>query len=98
MEFSNAQLLKDRSPEIFYAPEIEDLRTNAKPGDFVKVCGNGKPGEYSAERIWIEITHLDGDTIAGTVSSDPVDHPLKYGDSISVNIDEVYQHVSERPR
>jgi hypothetical protein len=51
MKFSNAQILKARHPETFYAPDFEELRTNTQPGDFVKVCADGKPGIYQAERV-----------------------------------------------
>jgi hypothetical protein len=98
MKFSNAQILKDRHPETFYAPDLEELRTNTQPGDFVKVCADGKSGIYQAERFWLEVTHIEGDTITGTVANELVCHPLEYGESISVKLEEVYQHIAERPR
>jgi hypothetical protein len=82
----------------FHAPDLKTLRRTVKPGDFLKVCAPGVPGQSCGERFWLEVENVSGDTVFGTVSNDLINHPLKFGDSINVNLDEVYQHISERPR
>jgi hypothetical protein len=99
MKLSNAQALKAEHPDSFYAPDLDELRQTVKPGDFLKVCASGAPGETFGERFWIEVESVTGDTVTGTVANNPIDHPLKFGDDIETRLDEVYQHVpASRPR
>lgn len=81
----DARELAEEAPYTFYvpSPEVIDM---LQPGDVVKLifhCDNGNPDDYSAERMWVRITEVEGDDFRGVLDSEPVNIPdLHTGDEI----------------
>jgi hypothetical protein len=62
------------APYTFFLPKKPELNALSK-GDFVKICFCDLPQSEvgGAERMWVEITHRDGDKFVGTLESSPVE-------------------------
>ena len=87
--FENAQKLAQKSPDTFYAPPAEELAA-IMPGDCVKVCARGVPGEVMAERFWLLVHEIQGELITGEVNNNLLFHPLELGELVTVHTDNVY--------
>lgn len=88
-EYENAQEHARRSPHTFHVPTADQL-ASIGPGDCVKICAAGIPGATFAERFWILVHRVDGDTITGEVSNLLYFHPLQPGDLVTVKRANVY--------
>jgi hypothetical protein len=83
-EFTDAQTMAQQNPLIFFVPEKGEL-ARIKEGDFVKICINNE------ERIWVQVTGIEGDTIKGVLAKDPVAINARYGDTIEFERKHIYQ-------
>lgn len=83
----NAQLMKELHPDTFHAPSLEDL-SKITVDSLVKIATL-----FGAERFWVKVTEVDGDSITGTVENDLLftdRHGYKDGDTLSFCKHNVY--------
>lgn len=83
--------LKDASetqrsyPYTFYRPS-QNIIGKLVPGNLVKLIfefDNPDPQGYSAERMWVKITHIDGNRFKGELDNQPAElTSLKPGDPV----------------
>lgn len=75
-----------RSPETFWVPD-QVSKDELQPGDHVKLMWRVKrrPGE----RMWVTITHREGDKLKGTLNSCAIMANLYHGESIAFRIDDI---------
>lgn len=95
--FTNAQEMSLENPDTFDAPTAEEI-ANLTVGSFVKVCINNvdpEPDQFGAERLWTEITEIDGDEITATLDSFPVVVDLESGDTINFKTHHIYDVFDE---
>jgi hypothetical protein len=57
-----------RWPDSFEIPSEED-KAELRPGDTVRLMWSVKRYAASGERMWVEITHRDGDRLVGTLKN-----------------------------
>ena len=78
----------------FYIPP-EDTLSRLSKGSFVKLifdCDVENENGWSAERMWVEITHREGDCFKGNLDNDPNYIPdLTAGDVIEFGINHIIQ-------
>ena len=73
-----------RAPYTYYLPAENELLAVA-PGDLVKIIFESIPPSdaWDAERMWVIVTAIDGDSLTGTLDNQPRDMPqLKHGDVV----------------
>jgi hypothetical protein len=75
--FTDAQEMHRRYPSTFSAPTQAELDA-VRPGDYVLAAFN------HIERMWVLVTAVDGDTLAGTLSNQPVEVPRRHGDLVTL--------------
>lgn len=69
-------------PDTFEIPSLED-REGVLPGTTVKLGFEVKDKDLAGERMWVEVTAVDGDQFTGTIANDPIVIDGKYGDPVS---------------
>jgi len=74
------------SPDSFEVPSDED-KAVLRPGDLAKLMWHVK--RMPGERMWVWITHRDGDLLIGTLRNDPVFVFKGYGDTVKFHIDDI---------
>lgn len=70
----DARELAEAAPYTFYLPSPEVIAL-LQPGDEVKLifhCDEDNEDDYSAERMWVRITEIDGDEFCGVLDNEPV--------------------------
>lgn len=81
----DARELAEAAPYTFYLPSAEVIQL-LKPGDSVKLVFRSDVENehgYSAERMWVAITSIDGDDFRGRLDNDPLYIPdLAAGDEL----------------
>ena len=83
-EIDDPQPIAADAPYTFFLPTTTRLAA-VSVGDLVKLTIRGIPqGEkYDAERMWVIVSAIDGDEMAGALDNNPFDIPhLKAGDEI----------------
>ena len=83
--------IAEENPYTFTLP-TEDEIAHLRPGHIVKLIFESLPRgrEYEAERMWVKITHRDGDRLLGVLDNQPADMPqLKPGDEVSFSVHQV---------
>jgi len=84
IQLVNAQEMAKAHPETFSAPDTEELG-NVKIGSSVKVCINDQ------ERLWVEVTAIDGGQLKGKIDNCPVViNDVQFGDLISFRKENIY--------
>ena len=75
-EIEDPREIAAEAPYTFYLPPKEHL-ASLVIDDLVKIKFCGKPFglDYDAERMWVIITEIIGNTLKGTLSNDPADMP-----------------------
>ena len=58
-----------KHPDTFWVPD-ETEKSSIKPGDFVKLMFEGHPD--GGERMWVEVTSVNGEMLRGTLANQPV--------------------------
>ena len=90
-------------PQTFEIPTQEEKQKDIKVGTFVKLCFQKTittqshnlnftkfSSSFNSERMWVEVTDIDGDNLSGTVANDPVViDGLKFDDKIAFE----YKHI-----
>jgi hypothetical protein len=59
-----------RSPNSFLIPS-PDEKSAVKPGDYVKLIFSQGDESLPAERMWVKVTSREGDSLRGTLASEP---------------------------
>ena len=87
-EIDDPRPTKAESPYTFYLPDEDRLRA-IEIEDSVKIILRSIPQgiEYDAERMWINVTDVDGEDLIGTLDNHPFDMPqLQAGDVIKFKL------------
>ena len=95
--FTNAQEMSLAHQEHFGVPTTEEI-ANLTVGSYVKVCIENvdpEPGQFGGERLWTEITEIDGDEITATLDSFPVIVDLESGDTVNFKTHHIYEVFDE---
>ena len=77
--------IAESAPYTFFLPSDGELHAVA-PGDQVKLIFRSIPDarDFDAERMWVTVTAVDGDTLSGTLDNHPGDMPqLPFGTDVS---------------
>lgn len=87
----NVYDLNKESPYTFYVPSSEVL-DKLKVDDLVKLIFVTEKAEYDGyrgERMWVQITNINGKRFKGKLDNEPQRLPLKIGDEISFGIENI---------
>jgi hypothetical protein len=87
----NVYELNKESPFTFYIPSTEVLE-KLKVGDLVKlifVTEQAEDDGYRGERMWVQITEMNGTQLIGKLDNEPHRLPLKIGDKISFGLQNI---------
>ena len=87
----NVYDLNKESPYTFYVPSSEVL-DKLKVDDLVKLIFVTEKAEYDGyrgERMWVQITNINGKRFKGKLDNEPHRLPLKIGDEISFGIENI---------
>ena len=87
----NVYDLNKESPYTFYVPSSEVL-DKLKVDDLVKLIFVTEKAEYDGyrgERMWVQITNINGERFKGKLDNEPQRLPLKIGDEISFGIENI---------
>lgn len=79
------------NPYTFQLPSLQEIAC-LQPGHIVKLIFESVPTAraWGAERMWVKITHRDGECFLGTLDNEPQDMPqLRLGDEISFQAHQV---------
>jgi len=88
----NVYKLNEESPYTFYVPS-QIIVDNLTVGDLVKlifVIEEEQEDGLGAERMWVEITQIDGQKLIGKLDNEPYRiQDLKVGDEISFGVENI---------
>lgn len=71
---------------VFEVPSDEDKEL-LRPGDSVELMWAVK--RLPGERMWVQVTHRDGDRLAGTLDNWPVFVHMNPGETVKFHIDDI---------
>lgn len=74
------------SPETFEIPDLA-LKELVEPGDLVKLAWS--VGRFPGERMWVRVTHRDGDRLKGDLENWPLYVHLHPGEQVTFVIDDI---------
>lgn len=74
------------SPETFEVPDLE-LKELIEPGDLVKLAWS--VARFPGERMWVRVTHRDGDRLKGDLENWPLYVHLYPGEQVTFFIDDI---------
>ncbi|XAS71997.1 hypothetical protein VUN82_23480 [Micrococcaceae bacterium Sec5.1] len=74
------------SPETFEIPDVE-LKELIGPGDLVKLAW--AVARFPGERMWVRVTHRDGDRLKGNLENWPLYVHLHPGERVTFLIDDI---------
>jgi hypothetical protein len=77
-----------RWPESFWVPDDKE-KDGLQPGDTVRLAWSVKRYAASGERMWVEITHRDGDRLVGRLKNCPVFVHLSPDEMVKFHIDDI---------
>jgi len=84
MQLVDAQAMARKYPKTFEAPDEKELK-EVKVGDSVKVCINNK------ERLWVEVTEIDGGDLKGRIDNHPIfEDSIDFGSAIQFKKENIY--------
>ncbi|PVX30136.1 immunity protein Imm33 domain-containing protein [Sphingomonas pokkalii] len=68
--------IAEAAPYTFFLPNENEVLA-LMPGDLVKLIFQSVPAsaEFAAERMWVKITHVDGEKLTGRLDNAPLDMP-----------------------
>jgi uncharacterized protein YegJ (DUF2314 family) len=79
-ELSNGVLMNAEHPDTFEIP-TEEEKAAVAVGDFVKLIF--RQGGAMSERMWVQVTHIDGDKMRGRLDNMPINiESLSYNDEV----------------
>lgn len=74
------------SPETFEVPDHE-LKAMIEPGDMVKLAWS--VARFPGERMWVRVTHRNGDRLKGELKNWPVFVHMNQGEQVKFGIDDI---------
>lgn len=84
IQLVDAQAMAVANPTTFEAPDKKEL-DEVKVGDSVKICINNQ------ERLWVEVTEINGGHLKGKIDNCPiVIDDVAFGDAISFRKENIY--------
>ncbi|RSD28984.1 immunity protein Imm33 domain-containing protein [Mesobacillus subterraneus] len=96
----NVYELNKESPYTFYLPSTEVL-DQLEVGDSVKLIFTTEEADHDGfrgERMWVEITHINGTEFVGKLENEPHRLQLKRGDEIPFKIENICDTEYEDPQ
>ncbi|KPL26822.1 MAG: hypothetical protein AMJ72_12305 [Acidithiobacillales bacterium SM1_46] len=75
-------------PDTFEVASIDTLREVVQPGVYAKICI--LDGAFQGERIWTEVTEVDGVKVKATLANDPFGFEGKHGDPVEYQLRHIY--------
>jgi hypothetical protein len=75
-------------PDTFEIPSDDD-KAELRPGDTVRLTWSVKRYSAAGERMWVEITHRDGDQVVGRLRNWPVFVHLNPDEIVKFHIDDI---------
>lgn len=88
-QYESAQGMATMHPDTFEVATIGRLMEVVEPGVYAKVCITD--GEIGGERIWTEVTKVDGVEVEATLANDPFGLPFaKHGDPLRYQLQHIY--------
>ena len=88
-EYESAQGMATMHPDTFEVATIGKLMRVIEPGVYAKVCITN--GDTGGERIWTQVTKVDGNDIEATLANDPFGLGMsKHGDPMKFTMQHVY--------
>ncbi|PSL41044.1 hypothetical protein B0H99_103178 [Planomicrobium soli] len=95
----NVYELNKEFPYTFQRPS-EEVLSWLEIGDLVKlifVANEAEEGEFGAERMWVEITEIDGSRFTGTLNNEPYSLPIEVGERVSFGYENICDTEYEDP-
>lgn len=81
-------------PDTFWVPDTNE-KALLRPGDQVKLMWTVKRGPAGGERMWVTVTHRDGDKLVGTLDNYAVIVYLRPDETIEFHIDDIIDYSLE---
>lgn len=81
-------------PDSFWVPSANE-KAELRPGDQVKLMWSVKRMKASGERMWVMITHRDGDRLKGTLENWAMFVHLDPGETVKFHIDDIIDYVED---
>jgi len=75
-------------PDTFWIPSDED-KDLLEIGDACKLIFEPDNEEQLTERMWVNITEINGDEFVGELDNDPVSLKMKLGELVKFNRDNI---------
>lgn len=79
-------------PDTFWVPG-HDEKAEVAPGDIVKLMWSVHRLDMCAERMWVRVTHRQGDRLVGRIDNYPVLAYLSYDEKVKFHIDDIIDFV-----
>ncbi|EPE61003.1 hypothetical protein L479_02615 [Exiguobacterium sp. S17] len=95
----NVESLHKEAPYTFYIPSKEVLN-QLKVDDYVKLIFTTQVAEsdgYRGERIWVQITKINGNDFEGVLDNEPERLPITLGTIVSFGVEHISQTEYEDP-
>lgn len=95
----NVESLHKEAPYTFYIPSKEVLN-QLKVDDYVKLIFTTQVAEadgYRGERMWVQITAIDGNRFEGVLDNEPDRLPITPGTIVSFGMEHICQTEYEEP-
>ena len=86
--YESAQGMGQQYPDTFEVASIDRLKEIVKPGVYAKVCITS--GAFGGERIWTEVTEVDGVKVKATLGNEPFGFDGEYGDPMEFELHHIY--------
>jgi len=87
--------LREANPWTFYLP-CEERTAAVAPGDFVQLIFDPAEQENTPERMWVEITGCDGNTLIGTLANQPQYLPMAHGEEVAFTRHDIIDIQTDR--
>jgi hypothetical protein len=84
----SAQGMGQQYPDTFEVAPIWKLQEVVEPGVYAKICVLN--GDFQGERIWTEVTEVDGMKIKATLANDPAGFEMEHGDAVEYQMQHIY--------
>lgn len=81
-------------PDTFWIPSPEE-KAALRSGDSVRLCWSVRRYPATGERMWVQITHRDGDKLVGTLKNWPVFVHLHPDAVIKFRLDDIIDYNPE---
>jgi hypothetical protein len=80
-------------PDTFEVATIGRLMEVVEPGVYAKVCITS--GDCGGERIWTQVTEVDGNEVKATLANDPFGLDAEHGDPLKYTMQHIYNVTAE---